>query len=84
MGMRMRSNPPSKRTRQLGRGSPEDRDKTGRVDDGSTTRTTHGWNGVLAAPPHALDVDVHGTIPDTFLGGFRVVVVWLWLDDNKR
>ena len=34
----------------------------------------HGWDGVSAAVPNTLDVDVEGAVPDLIAGVDRVVV----------
>lgn len=51
------------RVGQLWSGRTAEGDKGSGVDDGATASLAHLLNGVLAAPPDALDVDFHGQIP---------------------
>lgn len=70
-------------TCQLGRRRAHERNEARGVDDASAgvealrlvrRVRAHGDDGVLAAPPHALHVNLHREIPDTLLGVERVVV----------
>ena len=71
------------RTCYLGRSSTHDRDETRRVDYAPTWGQTllwvslvlsHSEDAVFAPPPNALDVDLHGQIPDLLFRVQRVVV----------
>lgn len=72
------------RTSQLGRRGAHESDEARGVDDAAAHAEAlalvggvlaHREDRVLAPPPHALDVDVHGQIPDALLRVERVVVV---------
>ena len=65
------------------RGGSHEGDEAGSVDDAPAGVEAFGWvfgilahgeDGVLAAPPHALEVNIHSQIPDALLGVQRVVV----------
>jgi len=62
---------------ELGRGRTDEGDDAGGVDDGTfgLVEAAQGEDGVLAAVPDALDVDVLGEVPDVFGGGDGVGVV---------
>jgi hypothetical protein len=70
-------------TCQLGCGGTHNRDKTCGVDDTPTLGQTllrvglvlpHSEDGVFASPPNALDVNLHGQIPDLLFRVQSVVV----------
>eukprot|EP00128_Syssomonas_multiformis_P000968 Colp12_sorted_trinity150504_noHs@35954 len=58
----------------LGGGGTEEGHEGSDVDDAATASTLQGGDGVAAAEPDTLHVDVHGEIPHILLSGHGVVI----------
>lgn len=74
------------RTSKLRGGSTHQCYEAGRVDDATASVQAlglvgrviaHSQDGVFATPPHALQVDGHGEIPDALFCVERVIVCWM-------